>query len=69
MKNYKGKYLLVDNFFDDKNRSLLPVNLYLLRVETEIDISFDSRFFANSDSHKNEKRLVGKFYKEISQII
>jgi len=65
-KNIKGKYKLCDDFFPDEYRSILPINLFLLRVEIDNDFTFDNRFYIKSRFHKNDKRIGGEFYKLIS---
>jgi hypothetical protein len=65
----KGKYLLVENIFDQTLRKVLPVNVFILREDTFEDMTFDTRFFITSDYHKSTMRIGGEFYKVISNII
>ena len=67
--NYKGKYLLSEDFFPNQLRESLPVHLFLLRVETDNYITFDTRFYIKSYYHRNDRRIGGRFYKSISHII
>jgi hypothetical protein len=67
--NNKKEYQILENFFPNNHRGFLPVNLFMLRADTNTNISIDSRFYIESIKHKNSRRIGGIFHKTICNTI
>lgn len=65
----KGKFKLITNLFSTKDRSKLPINLYLLRGAENVNNKKNIIFTSSCNFYNTDEMRVGEYQKYISNIL
>jgi hypothetical protein len=69
MKKIKGKFRIVEDLLPNDKRESLPINLFLLRVDDDMEEENSKILYASCSFYNTDKMIVGYFYKSISNIL